>query len=1059
MAKLAPDDFFAKWVPLTANNVFQDIDGERLEALLADIRDSFAPVGVVNAQPVPPAVNFDPATRQLTAQHPLGAAALEVTHNNGGFSAYAPIQVDDYGHGQGEWRFRVAADTGRNPSQLSDSPAIDVKATVGAGGPRSIKAADISDASDDGRALLTADDVAAQIALLDQLGLAAEAYGAGQPKFDKLFGDQGALAYLLRHVAGQQQPAAPTAGQVDDTADTFSFAPNPAYPSFAQYKVSGLPGVSGAVALDATNSYVQGSRVYVHVVGPVATGGLAVYVAGSGAVPDGKVLTTSDAFTGSATPAATKATPPAFGAIDDTNNLVTLSSNYAYTDVRWGLEGQAAQALASNSVCSPGNVAGRLFAYVVGDSASNRLPSDTVYSAPFSVAATATNAPTSSLTVAGGTSSVTPGQSVVLQGVAQDADGVSDVVKIEFFDNGVKIGELAGASGSLQTAALSAGSHSFTAKATDKENLTGLSAAVLVTAAQQAGSIVLSDNDIAILILLCQSNMLSNARLLNALYPPLNLVKADVYKSLVNCRIINVQTNQLEAAVEGTNTRPNYDNTYPVPHSFHMNDSGIWQNGNPAYGYDFDAITMIYFINKWFQQAYPGKQLVICQAAVGGQPRSTMLQGNTDANTPWFARSINQYNQAVQAIQAQGKTPRLLAIAAHQGEADQATPVATYGNQLHQMWADYDTAIPGGTFARIEFQTGRHHDTGYYYDNPHNITKLNWATENARNHAISADYRVVGEDGIHEEANTQNRNGAELVKAACGVAIDFPADITPGSPSATYDASKQLATITPLTSAWLKEEIFYQLGNDAPIQLINSWDVPITRTLQPGEFKLYSRAVPGRAQSPAFVNNAVWATPIRQKIVSGPIQWVNLRGTLISSDKYTATHDPNSAYGNSWQNIALADARLATIPSTFVGRMVRMDVPGIAYNQLAVVLGFVPTLTPADMSAIGGSYTDNTPRLGWQYGSGLVTATQQIYAPNADIPVYAIEAWQTGPGTGYILLLDASGGEINREPSLLGTPCYFAAAVYGAANWAAGMVGSQAPKTTLTSDFLEQAMI
>jgi hypothetical protein len=96
----------------------------------------------------------------------------------------------------------------------------------------------------------------------------------------------------------QRTVAAPTNGAVDDIGDTFSFLPNPAFPSFAQYKVNGLPGVTGAVVLDNTNSYVQGSRVYVKVVGPVAKSGLAVYVAGSGSVPDGAVLTNDEAFTG-----------------------------------------------------------------------------------------------------------------------------------------------------------------------------------------------------------------------------------------------------------------------------------------------------------------------------------------------------------------------------------------------------------------------------------------------------------------------------------------------------------------------------------------------------------------------------------------------------------------------------------------------------------------------------------------------------------------------------------------------------------------------------------------
>jgi hypothetical protein len=43
MAKLSPSDFADKWIPLLADNVFMDIDGPRLERLITDITDSFAP--------------------------------------------------------------------------------------------------------------------------------------------------------------------------------------------------------------------------------------------------------------------------------------------------------------------------------------------------------------------------------------------------------------------------------------------------------------------------------------------------------------------------------------------------------------------------------------------------------------------------------------------------------------------------------------------------------------------------------------------------------------------------------------------------------------------------------------------------------------------------------------------------------------------------------------------------------------------------------------------------------------------------------------------------------
>ena len=171
-----------------------------------------------------------------------------------------------------------------------------------------ITAASITDATAAGRSMLTATSATVQLALVDKLDIPAGKYG-DNPAFTRAYTTAGAIEYLFQRQmqlaatipAAVTAPAAPTAGQVDDTADTFSFLPNPAYASFASYKVNGLPGVTGAVMLDATNSYVAGSRIYIKVVGVVAKGGLAVYVAGSGNVPDGKVLTNTDPFTGTGT--------------------------------------------------------------------------------------------------------------------------------------------------------------------------------------------------------------------------------------------------------------------------------------------------------------------------------------------------------------------------------------------------------------------------------------------------------------------------------------------------------------------------------------------------------------------------------------------------------------------------------------------------------------------------------------------------------------------------------------------------------------------------------------
>jgi hypothetical protein len=136
--------------------------------------------------------------------------------------------------------------------------------------------------------------------LASELSTSKKAYAglALRPLLIKLIEELNTGSTVITTPPDNSAPKAPTNGAVDDMADTFSFIANPTYPSFAQYKVAGLPGVTGAVVLDATNSYVQGSRIYIKVVGPVAIRGLAVYVAGSGNVPDGAPLLNLEAFTG-----------------------------------------------------------------------------------------------------------------------------------------------------------------------------------------------------------------------------------------------------------------------------------------------------------------------------------------------------------------------------------------------------------------------------------------------------------------------------------------------------------------------------------------------------------------------------------------------------------------------------------------------------------------------------------------------------------------------------------------------------------------------------------------
>ena len=279
-------------------------------------------------------------------------------------------------------------------------------------------------------------------------------------------------------------PDAPTNGQVNDVGNTFQFTAVPAYVSRNDYEFE-EPNRAGLVAFDNVNSYETGGSFYVQgLTGPIPIGLFRVRVKANGIRPAGNWLASAAVFTGTATPVGVKAAVPYFGVIDDVNNTVSLNSQYAFTEVRWGVEGQAPQALASNSVCSPGNIAGRLFAYVIADTSANRLQSDTVFTnTAFSAAASSGSAPTTTLSVVGGTSSVTAGQSVTLSGVATDPEGSGTVVKIEYFDNGVKLpaGETSGPSGALQTPPLAAGTHNFTAKATDASGLVGFSAAVVIT--------------------------------------------------------------------------------------------------------------------------------------------------------------------------------------------------------------------------------------------------------------------------------------------------------------------------------------------------------------------------------------------------------------------------------------------------------------------------------------------------------------------------------------------------------------------------------------------------
>ena len=99
-------------------------------------------------------------------------------------------------------------------------------------------------------------------------------------------------------------PAAPRAGLVDDTADTFSGLLVPGFPSLADYEVFGVPGQVGIVSAAAASCNIQNSRLIMRgLTGPLPIG---IVVVASGNRQAGASLTNAQAFTGT-----TVVTPPA----------------------------------------------------------------------------------------------------------------------------------------------------------------------------------------------------------------------------------------------------------------------------------------------------------------------------------------------------------------------------------------------------------------------------------------------------------------------------------------------------------------------------------------------------------------------------------------------------------------------------------------------------------------------------------------------------------------------------------------------------------------------------
>lgn len=447
-----------------------------------------------------------------------------------------------------------------------------------------------------------------------------------------------------------------------------------------------------------------------------------------------------------ATTTGTKATAPTFGTIDDTNNIVTVTSPYPSAEVVVGMENAAGQQLASNSIFSAGNVAGRAFAYVVANSAANRLQSDTVYSAPFTSVST-NNAPTATLTVLGDITSVTPGQPVTLQVVAQDADAGDSVVKIELYDNGTKIGEIAGASGSLQTGPLTTGNHSFTAKPYDTKGAAGLSTAKLVTASVNgpAGDIISWNG---------QSNNQGCGNKPPLYQSPLNTVLPSYLRQYFT-RIFNPKTDTLERLFVGT-LEDGSGNAMGQEHPEAPSDyaNGFGANIGLAQRLEQEGKTTTVFAN----------------AGRGATAIALFQKGQ-----PYYAPALNAMLRAKAILIAEGKSPRMRAHIWNQWESDELAIVNNgynYAAELTKLFSSLlaDGGLDADTLILIiasPVAAVRAQQQAYIATNPQ-----------AR--LIIPEYLSYIFDGVHFDAITQLRLGNQLYNAIYGTTgvID-----TTGSPT------------------------------------------------------------------------------------------------------------------------------------------------------------------------------------------------------------------------------------------------------------------------------------
>jgi hypothetical protein len=173
--------------------------------------------------------------------------------------------------------------------------------------------------------------------------------------------------------------------------------------------------------------------------------------------------------------------PPNISGFNDTDNTLSVSHDtFPVSELVYDFAGDTGIPVASNNVISVGNKAGQVSVYV---RASGTRPEGVRRnSQPFTVASAPNSTPTITLSSPQAGQTLAVGDPVVLNASPVDADGASDIKRVDFLLNGEKFGETTGAPHTVQRNLL-AGTNSFTTRAYDAAGASSLSNAIVITGA------------------------------------------------------------------------------------------------------------------------------------------------------------------------------------------------------------------------------------------------------------------------------------------------------------------------------------------------------------------------------------------------------------------------------------------------------------------------------------------------------------------------------------------------------------------------------------------------